>query len=648
MKKILFAIIGLILVSGLFSENLGKAADFTLEDADGNQVSLTQFGDKLIVLDFWATWCVPCVKELPHLSVLQEKYGDDIQILAITIDKARSVSKAKAFVKSNSFNFITLLDPNKEVAQLYNMVNPPRTMMIDPNLNVIFSHDGYKAGDEVHMEEVLVEWIENKDKHKPELAGGIGSQLDSNLSITGINEAKYVYNNAPDSLKQYLHEEFNFNVIYNNFRFGMGYEGKLPKYEKYEPYGTLDSDNVDSEWVNRYVEFNNGELRVRGGKFDALIGSGMILSAYDNTDLDKDYRLDGFYGKYRKENYQIQAFYGVLPTEDENYVGKYDLVNGVDFSVNPIKKLTVGAAAISQKLYQDGEEYDYNIREVYSGRLGYAHDKFEIKAEYAESKQYHLDSGLTEYGTALYSDLNIYAGQFTITGAYKNYKDFVSRLNELPTCVNSDEPLVDYNYDVGSDEEGFMGVLRYVPNDKNEVILNAGYGWSDRYDIEQFDFHAEYKRNFANWTLTSEYDQIENKWLSGTTDVWTKHFAPALIADFVWNDFSYHTKAAFTQEKHISYENEEHETNSYEPLFQMDMGKGIYSVSLLTSYKYYSSDDIMDYTPKIGVELFVQAFKHTDLKFFVGSEKGGLVCRNGVCNYQAPFEGARINVVTRF
>lgn len=644
MKKTALLLIITFLGLTLSAEILGSAPDFQLEDADGNMVRLSQFTDKLVVLDFWATWCVPCVKELPHLSALQEKYPDNIQVLAITIDKARSISKAKALVKSNGYAFTTLFDPNKEVAALYNMVNPPRTMLIDPQLNVVYQHDGYKLGDEVHLEEAVQKWLQNRNasSRKKEAFSALAG-----LSISGINEALYVYNNAPDSVKHYMQDDFKFNVIYNNFRFGMKYQGHLPKYEKFTPLAELEADDLSSTWTDRYVEYNSPELVIRGGNFDMLIGSGMILHAYYNSDLDKDYRLDGFYGKWQNTMLKMQAFYGVLANED--VPAHDDAINGVDITLNPVKPFTIGAAAFSNREYQGADNYAYSIREVYSGRLGYAHEKFELKAEYAESKKYHNEFGGTQYGSAFYGDLNLYLGKFTITTAYKNYQDFVNRLNELPTANNSEKPLVDYGYDVGADEYGYMGVVRFVPDDDNELIINGGYGKSDDYDIQQVDVHASYRRNFTGgWTLTAEVDHIENTQVLNKTEFWTKQFTPALIADFMLADFSTHLKVDCEIETHEAYQHNVEEKTTYEPLFQVDLGKGAYSLSVLSSYFFTDSDDVMNYTPKIGAELFVQAWKHTDVKFFVGSEKGGLVCRNGVCNYQAPFEGARMSVTTRF
>ena len=622
--------------------NLGKAADFSLEDAEGNVVKLSQFEDKLILLDFWATWCVPCIKELPHLSNIQEKYGDDVVVLAISIDKARKVSKAKALVKSNGYKFTTLLDPKQEVANLYNMVNPPRTMLIDPQLNIVFQHDGYKLGDEKHLEAEIINWLKHKDKQTVKTSPTIASPL----SISGINEFSFIYKSSSDSLNSYATEKFKFNLRHKDFRFGISYYGEFPKYYKFEPLDQLQPENLSSEWKDIYGEYNNGTLTVRGGKYDLLIGSGMIMHAYYNTDLDEDYSLNGFYGNYRSEIFNVQTFYGILPNKD--FDSAQDVVNGIDTEIKISKQLSFGIAGISNQQYQGAENFAYNIRETYSGRIKYSTKLFELNSEFASSKQYHNEFENEEFGHGFYSDLNIYAGKFTFTTAYKNYDNFYHRLNELPTANNSEKPLVDYGYNIGSNEQGVMGVIRFIPNEKNEFIFNGAYGWSEDFDIEQVDIFAEYNRKFDNFTFTSELKHTESKWLSVTTDEWAKESSPAMIFDFMFAGFSTHTKIEFTVKEHSSYQSSAINSKSYEPLLQLDLGKGIYSISLLSSTKFHDFDEIADNSPKLGIEFIMQAWKHTDLKFFVGSEKGGLVCRNGVCNMQTPFEGARFNITTRF
>ena len=77
-----------------------KAIDFALRDLDGNTVRLSDhIGEKVILVDFWATWCVPCVKELPHFQRFHETYADKgLLILAITVDGPETVAMVRPFM----------------------------------------------------------------------------------------------------------------------------------------------------------------------------------------------------------------------------------------------------------------------------------------------------------------------------------------------------------------------------------------------------------------------------------------------------------------------------------------------------------------------------------------------------------------------
>lgn len=469
-----------------------------------------------------------------------------------------------------------------------------------------------------------------------------------NVTVSGINEAQYIYKSAADSLNQYFQDKFKFLLQYNDFRFGMTYVAEMPKYKKFEPLAELDSSDLYSQWEERYVEFNTGEYMAKAGNFDALIGSGMILHAFYNSDLDEDYRLDGFYGRVTKENWSIQAFHGLLPTDNESFADIDDVVNGVDLEISPITPLTLGFATMANQEYQGADNYKYSIREVLSGRMGFYHDLFELNAEYAESKKYHNEFGGTKYGNAFYSDINIYAGKFTFTGAYKNYDKFVHRLNELPTVNHSEEPLVDYGYDVGFGEEGFMTVVRFVPNFENELVINFANGWSKDDKIEQIDIHSEFRHDFENLTLIAEYSHLENSWEIDNVNFWALEMNPKISVDFMIGDMPTMLKAAYKIEKHEEFTHFADETISYEPMLQADIGIKQFAISLMASYQYNDEEDFNANTPKIGAEIVAPLWNHTELKVFAGSEKGGIVCRNGVCNYQAPFEGARIDLTTRF
>ena len=156
MKKIISVLIlsFFFLVSSVYA--LDNMPDFTLEDINGDQVNSEELlNKKAVIIDFWAKWCTPCKKALPHLSDLQEEYANLANVVCITIDKARDKDKAKSFVKSKGYDFITLFDPNKSVSDMLNVNSIPRTFIVNENGEIVYMHEGYTQGDEYELEAEL-------------------------------------------------------------------------------------------------------------------------------------------------------------------------------------------------------------------------------------------------------------------------------------------------------------------------------------------------------------------------------------------------------------------------------------------------------------------------------------------------------------
>ncbi|MFO7897087.1 MAG: TlpA disulfide reductase family protein [Candidatus Cloacimonadales bacterium] len=138
--------------------------DFTLLDIDGNEVSLYERLDagQTVIVDFWALWCVPCLKLLPHLSDFADKY-ENVEVLALSQDSKRQSAKAAEKAKAEGWNVTTLLDPNGEVKELLEVGVIPETFYVKPNREIHFHHQGYKDGSEVKMEKILKELLESYD-----------------------------------------------------------------------------------------------------------------------------------------------------------------------------------------------------------------------------------------------------------------------------------------------------------------------------------------------------------------------------------------------------------------------------------------------------------------------------------------------------
>lgn len=112
------------------------APNFTLKDINGKSVSLSDFRGKVVVLNFWATWCSPCVKEVPDFNELQKKYGSSgLQFVGIALDD-EGLSKVKPWVEKNGVTYPILL-PQPDIFQKYGDMNAiPVTIIIDRNGNI--------------------------------------------------------------------------------------------------------------------------------------------------------------------------------------------------------------------------------------------------------------------------------------------------------------------------------------------------------------------------------------------------------------------------------------------------------------------------------------------------------------------------------
>ena len=108
-----------------------EAKDFSAEDSDGIVVSLKDFQGKFVLLNFWATWCYPCLKEMPDMEKAYKSLGkENLAVLAIAMGE--SVEKIKKFSEKNSFSFPMLSDENMVITKLYGVKNIPITYLIDP------------------------------------------------------------------------------------------------------------------------------------------------------------------------------------------------------------------------------------------------------------------------------------------------------------------------------------------------------------------------------------------------------------------------------------------------------------------------------------------------------------------------------------
>ena len=113
------------------------APNFTLPDLDGKRISLTDYRGKVVFLNIWATWCAPCVTEMPSMEKLyQELQDEDFQILAVSIDEA-GTDVVRPFMKKHRLSFTSLVDPEGTIKNLYRTTGVPESFIIDKNGKIV-------------------------------------------------------------------------------------------------------------------------------------------------------------------------------------------------------------------------------------------------------------------------------------------------------------------------------------------------------------------------------------------------------------------------------------------------------------------------------------------------------------------------------
>ncbi len=126
------------------------APQFTLTDISGNKVALSDFKGKVVILDFWATWCPPCKREIPDFISLQSAYeARGLQIVGIALDQP---DKVREFARQNGMNYPVLLG-NDQIAQEYGGIEGiPTTFIIDRNGRLVNRFEGFRSREDFESE----------------------------------------------------------------------------------------------------------------------------------------------------------------------------------------------------------------------------------------------------------------------------------------------------------------------------------------------------------------------------------------------------------------------------------------------------------------------------------------------------------------
>ncbi|MBP6532264.1 MAG: TlpA family protein disulfide reductase [Bacteroidia bacterium] len=163
MKKIL--IICLMLSANLvFAQENEKATtqsipDVALKNLSGQSVNTSTFSNdgKPMIIDFWATWCKPCIEELNTINELYPDWQKEtgVKLIAVSLDDAKTMTRVAPFVNGRNWPYEFYVDQNGDFKRAMNVNMPPHTFVIDGKGNIVWQHVGFADGNEEELYEIV-------------------------------------------------------------------------------------------------------------------------------------------------------------------------------------------------------------------------------------------------------------------------------------------------------------------------------------------------------------------------------------------------------------------------------------------------------------------------------------------------------------
>lgn len=166
MNKIVLALSFLVVLGGEVQAQ--KLPQITLKDITGKSIRVDTLSNngKPFIIDFFATWCKPCNRELDAIAEVYEEWQEEtgVKLFAVSIDRAQNTNKVKPLVDNHGWTYDVLLDPNSDLRRTFGGELIPYVVVCDGKGNVVYKHNGYTDGAENELIEKVRELIAEDEK----------------------------------------------------------------------------------------------------------------------------------------------------------------------------------------------------------------------------------------------------------------------------------------------------------------------------------------------------------------------------------------------------------------------------------------------------------------------------------------------------
>ena len=158
-KKLVASALMMLIVTTIWAQE----PDFRLRDIENQWKEYSDLkGNELTVIDFWATWCQPCIRSIPLLNEMAQEFeSKGVSFIGVSIDGPRNQSKIKPFLQSMGVEYPVIRDMDSELMSDLGVTAVPTLLMYDSKGDLIFFHEGFRPGDEEIVRSHIKKHLEN-------------------------------------------------------------------------------------------------------------------------------------------------------------------------------------------------------------------------------------------------------------------------------------------------------------------------------------------------------------------------------------------------------------------------------------------------------------------------------------------------------
>jgi peroxiredoxin len=636
-------LMGLMLSAPAAAQN---AIDFELEDLSGSPVRLSDhLGEQVILVNFWATWCVPCARELVHVQRFQEEYADDgLLILAVSVDGPSTRSQVGSYVEQHRHTFPVLVDEESRVVALYNpSLVLPYTVLIDRQGVVRYSHQGYSPGDEEVVEQHLTELLAEEQLGR---SAATSFQLMQSSVYRGFSDEDVIASTRAGRSSQIINQ-LDLTATRSDWLLGLRADTRFD----YSP----SSERIGLS--QRFLEYQRGDIGFRIGDFYHSIGRGLsfsLLKIFEDEGLENvlDTTVDGGRLSARSGPWSGELFGGSVDVTD---LEADDSILGAKVGWSGVPGLDIQLSHVDAQVNDNtfAGTGDVSLQTVGVRALG-GEGKSRFRGEFTRINNGTLHADRQVEGHGAYLEYGISPGNASILLLLKDYKNLAYRYNRPPSLESEDLEFLARHFDTESiDIQGASLRLDYRFPGRPTIVRGTVSYFND--GAGDSPLAGPYEREITHYVAGVEQYFGENGYLKVITGLRSQSTSPiALLTD--GDTFHYQFNVNFPLSRRISLEADWKslsvnggpadwsDQQSFLSLHHSPIG-----VATILFERTDNPEDLFvsDRTDWWAGQIEWHITPANSIRLFAGATKGSVRCSGGVCGYFPPFEGVRLETILK-